>query len=237
MTREQPKQAPPPVQRLRVRYAKRGRLRFTSHRDFSRAFERAVFRARLPMAYSSGFNPHPRISYAGASPTGSASEAEYLELALAEVVDPASVHAALDEALPDGLDVVEVVVAPGTGMADLLQASRWRIALPVPVAEAEAAVAAFLAAGEVLVHRMTKKGMRDFDSRAAVLSLVVTDEEGGAVLDLVLRHLEPAVRPDDVLSGLTSLHGLDLVGVPLLTRLAQGPLDPETGEIGDPLRP
>ena len=68
------------MQRLRIRYAKRGRLRFTSHRDFSRAFERAIFRARIPMAYSSGFNPHPRISYAGASPTGSASEAEYLEI-------------------------------------------------------------------------------------------------------------------------------------------------------------
>src|SRR3954451_9058110 len=142
MTREQPKQAPPPVQRLRVRYAKRGRLRFTSHRDFSRAFERAVFRARLPMAYSSGFNPHPRISYAGAAPTGSASEAEYLELALAEVVDPAAVHAALDDALPDGLDVVEVVESPGGGLADLLKASRWEIGLPVAVAEVEPAVAA-----------------------------------------------------------------------------------------------
>ena len=207
MTREQPKQAPPPVQRLRIRYAKRGRLRFTSHRDFSRAFERAVFRARLPMAYSSGFNPHPRISYAGASPTGSASEAEYLELAMAEVVDPAAVHAALDEALPDGLDIVEIVESPGGGFADLLQASRWRIALPVPVAEAESAVAGFLAAGEVLVHRMTKKGQRDFDSRAPVLSLVVLPDDGGAVLDLVLRHLEPAVRPDDVLSGMTSSTG------------------------------
>ena len=111
--REQPEQQAPPVQRLRIRYAKRGRLRFTSHRDFSRAFERAVFRARVPMAYSSGFNPHPRISYAGAAPTGSASEAEYLEIALAEVVDPADVHAQLAEALPDGLDVLEVVEAPG----------------------------------------------------------------------------------------------------------------------------
>ena len=238
MTREQPKQAPPPVQRLRVRYAKRGRLRFTSHRDFSRAFERAVFRARLPMAYSSGFNPHPRISYAGAAPTGSASEAEYLELAMAEVVDPAAVHAMLDDALPDGLDVVEVVEAPGAALADLLHASHWRIALPVPLARAAQAVAAFLAADEVLVQRMTKKGLRDFDSRAAVLSLAVTPaEEEEAVLDLVLRHLEPAVRPDDVLSGLASVGALELVGVPLLTRLAQGPLDPETGEIGDPLRP
>ena len=89
--RAQPEQQAPPVQRLRIRYAKRGRLRFTSHRDFSRAFERAVFRARIPMAYSSGFNPHPRISYAGASPTGAASEAEYLEIGLAEVVDPLTI--------------------------------------------------------------------------------------------------------------------------------------------------
>src|ERR671914_3054595 len=94
--------APAPViQRLRVRYAKRGRLRFTSHRDVSRAIERAVARAAVPMAYSSGFHPHPRISYAGASPTGAASEAEYLELGLAEVVAPAQVHAALSDALPD----------------------------------------------------------------------------------------------------------------------------------------
>ena len=235
--REQPKQAPPPVQRLRVRYAKRGRLRFTSHRDFSRAFERAVFRARLPMAYSSGFNPHPRISYAGAAPTGSASEAEYLELALAEVVQPAAAHAALDEALPDGLDVVEVVESPGGGFADLLQASRWRVVLPVPLAEAQAAVTAFLGADEVLVQRMTKKGLRDFDSRAAVLALAAVPEGDGSVLELQLRHLEPAVRPDDVLSGLKAVAGLELVGVPLLTRLAQGPLDEDTGEIGDPLRP
>src|SRR5512133_3766106 len=140
MTREQPKQAPPPVQRLRVRYAKRGRLRFPSHRDFSRAFERAVFRARVPMAYSSGFNPHPRISYAGAAPTGSASEAEYLEIGLAEVVDPARVHAELDEALPDGLDVVEVVESPGGSLADQLQASHWLVDVVAPPGAAATAV-------------------------------------------------------------------------------------------------
>jgi radical SAM-linked protein len=122
--REQPEQQAPPVQRLRIRYAKRGRLRFTSHRDFSRAFERAVFRARVPMGYSSGFNPHPRISYAGAAPTGSASEAEFLEIALAEVVDPAMIHEQLAEALPDGLDVLEVKVSPGGSLSDLLEASR-----------------------------------------------------------------------------------------------------------------
>jgi radical SAM-linked protein len=68
---------------LRLRYAKRGRLRFASHRDFQRAFERALRRAGVPMAYSAGFSPHPKISYANAAPTGTASEAEYLEIGLA----------------------------------------------------------------------------------------------------------------------------------------------------------
>jgi radical SAM-linked protein len=104
------------VQRLRVRYAKRGRARFTSHRDFCRAFERALRRADIPMAYSSGFSPHPRISYANASPTGAATEAEYLEIGLSEVCDPAKVRDALDAALPPGLDVVAVVAQVGQGV-------------------------------------------------------------------------------------------------------------------------
>jgi radical SAM-linked protein len=246
MARQQPEQQLPPVQRLRVRYAKRGRLRFTSHRDFSRAFERAVFRARVPMAYSSGFNPHPRISYAGAAPTGSASEAEYLELALAEVVEPASVHAALAEALPDGLDIVEVVESPGGSLADLLEASRWRLEVPGVREEVEADVVTFLAATQAPVQRMTKKGLRDLDARAAVHSLFVVGPVVGAVagaepptvtLELVLRHTVPAVRPDDVLAGIAAVSGRERGGVPLLTRVNQGPLDAATGAIGDPLHP
>ena len=138
--RAQPEQQAPPVQRLRIRYAKRGRLRFTSHRDFSRAFERAIFRARVPMAYSSGFHPHPRISYAGAAPTGSASEAEYVEIGLAEVVDLADVRALLEEALPDGLDVVEIVESPGGSLSDLLEASHWLVDVDAAPEAAGAAV-------------------------------------------------------------------------------------------------
>ena len=131
------------------------------------------------MAYSSGFNPHPRISYAGAAPTGSASEAEYLELALAQVVVPRDVHAMLDEALPPGLDVLEVVESSGGSLSDLLEGSRWRIAVDADAATAADAVSRFLAADEALVERMTKKGMREFDARGAVVSLVVLDPEDG----------------------------------------------------------
>jgi radical SAM-linked protein len=227
-----------------VRYAKRGRLRFTSHRDFSRAFERAIVRARIPMAYSSGFNPHPRISYAGASPTGAASEAEYLEIGLATRVAPAEILAALDESLPDGLDVMEVVESTGGSLSDLLEASLWRTTVPgLAPGEATQAVAAFLGADEVLVERMTKKGMRTFDCRAAVVSMtsaaasaVQPGSQGEcAILEMVLRHGTPSVRPDDVLAGLRSLAGLEAGSAPLHERLAQGPLEAQLGTVGDPL--
>jgi radical SAM-linked protein len=239
--KRQPEQQAPPVQRLRVRYAKRGRMRFTSHRDFSRAFERAVFRARVPMAYSSGFNPHPRISYAGAAPTGSASEAEYLELALAERVAPADVLAALDEALPDGLDVLEVVESPGGALADRLEASAWHLELVgVALADAAPAVERLLGSEVVEVERMTKKGLRRFDVRAAIVRLDVAacpdHGESCAILDVVLRHGTPAVRPDDVLAGLRASTGLDVPPAALAQRLGQGPLERD-GTVGDPLSP
>jgi radical SAM-linked protein len=236
---DQPVQQPPPVQRLRVRYAKRGRMRFTSHRDFGRALERAIRRADLPMAYSSGFNPHPRISYANASSTGAKSEAEYLELALVETVDPEQVRADLDAALPDGLDVVEIVEARTSGFADRLQASRWLVELP-DVAEAAlaSAVAVFLTAEAIEVSRMTKQGLRRFDCRRAVVSLSTAkgpgSSDGCAILEVVVRHETPAVRPDDILAGLREIAGLVVPAASVQTRVEQGPLDPETGTVSDP---
>src|SRR5215212_5776563 len=229
---------PPPepvVQRLRLRYAKRGRLRFSSHRDFQRSFERALRRADVPMAYSAGFSPHPRISYANAAPTGAASEAEYLEIAVTRPCDPARVRAALDEALPPGLDVVEVVEARTPGFADRLEASVWRVELPgVAPDAAAAALAAFLAAPEVPVERPTKTGMRRFDARSAVVRAEVVGDVSGpgpqaegapcAILQMVVRHTTPAVRPDDVLTGLRSHAHLAPPSSPRMTRLAQGPL-------------
>jgi radical SAM-linked protein len=229
------------VQRLRIRYARRGRLRFTSHRDFSRAFERAVFRARIPMAYSSGFNPHPRISYLGAAPMGSESEAEYVEIALAEVIDPVRAHADIDEALPEGLDVIEVVASAGTSLAERLEGSWWRIRLlDTPLDDVRRAVAQLLDTEEVIVERMTKKGVRSFDARAAIVSLAVSESPAGepacAILDVVLRHGSPSVRPDDVLAALQETAGLRGTAA-LQQRLAQGPLEPESGTVGDPLTP
>src|ERR1039457_3296061 len=111
---------PPVVQRLIVRYAKRSRMRFASHRGVARAVERGVRRAGLPIAHSAGFTPHPKISYAGAAPTGTASEAEYLEISLTDVCAVADVRDGLDAALPDGIDVIDVTEEAGSLGASML---------------------------------------------------------------------------------------------------------------------
>jgi radical SAM-linked protein len=231
------------VQRLRIRYAKRGRLRFTSHRDFARAFERALRRAAIPMAYSAGFSPHPKVSYAGAAPTGVASEAEYLEIALAEQREPDDVRAALDSALPPGLDVLEVVEAVPPPLADRIEASHWRIELPeVSAGDARRAVSDFLALDRAPVEKTTKDGRRTVDTRPPVLEIRVSDAEETdtsprcAILDLVVRHVQPTVRPDDVLTALRQAAALTTPVTPMVTRLAQGLLDAappvETESIG-----
>ncbi|MEV0632026.1 TIGR03936 family radical SAM-associated protein [Nonomuraea wenchangensis] len=234
------------MQRLRVRYAKRGRLRFTSHRDISRAVERAVRRAGIPVAYSAGFSPHPKISYAGAAPTGVASEAEYLEIGVTAPCDPEQVRSSLDGSLPPGLDVIDVVEAGQGGLADRLEVSDWEVRLPGADRElAEVAVEKFLAEGAVEVERLTKKGPRRFDARGAVLGLTVSEgtertaaqvQRGPCViLRMVVRHMTPAVRPDDVLTGLRLVADFAPPVPPEVTRLAQGPLDASTGALADPL--
>ena len=245
MARRTPDGPPPApvVQRVRIRYAKRGRLRFTSHRDFARAFERALRRAEVPMAYSAGFTPHPKISYVGASPTGVASEAEYLEIGLAREVDVDALRAALDAALPDGLDIVEAVPAGPGSLAERMQASAWRIELPGVSAEAaERAVAQFLERPEVLVERLTKTGRRTIDVRAGVLRVGVSgagsdaSDPARAIIDVVVRQVTPAIRPDDFVAALHAVAGLAPDAPPLAVRQAQGPLGAQD-VIGNPLAP
>lgn len=222
--RRQPEQQAPPAQKLQVRYAKRGRARFMSHRDFHRAFERALRRAGVPMALSSGYNPHQRISFSNASPTGAATEAEYLEISLRESVAPQAVADALNQALPDGLAVLEVVPSPPGGIADRLQASAWEIrVVGLSRAVLESAVAALLASDHIEVERMTKTGLRSFDARDAVIELSVTQDDA---LLLISRHGTPLVRPDDIVQALGRVHESFIPAEPpLLMRLTQGEWD------------
>ncbi|MBB5957736.1 radical SAM-linked protein [Saccharothrix tamanrassetensis] len=248
------------MQKLRLRYAKRGRLRFTSHRDIARTFERALRRAGVPMAYSQGFSPHPKVSWVGAAPTGVASEAEYVEVQVVEQVDPDALRTALDAVLPPGLDVIEVVRAAGGTLPERIEASAWQVELPgVSPERLIEAVTAFLAAESVEVERLTKDGKKVIDVRPAVVSAEVrsdvptgsgstqiqmhSSDAGHDARDLshpcgilvtVVRQTTPTVRPDDVLSALRVVADLVPPVPAKATRMAQGRLDDE-GRLVDPL--
>ena len=249
MARDPGREVVPAVQKLRIQHAKRGRLRFTSHRDFQRAFERALRRANIPMAYSAGFSPHPKISYANAAATGVASEAEYVEIGVLVHCDPELVAKALNSALPPGFEVLAVVEARTSDFVARLEASHWCIELPGVAPEiAQDAVTRFLGSEEIMVERLMKSGPRIFDARGDVLkmelmsapqALQTNDEpendEICAILQVVVRHGTPAVRPDDVLAALTKVAGLELMNPPRITRLAQGPLCEDGWSVADPL--
>jgi radical SAM-linked protein len=217
---------PVTTQRLLVRYAKRGKMRFASQLDVARAFERGVRRSELPIAYSVGFTPHPKISYAGGVPTGVASEAEYLSLTLTSWTDADAVRERLNAALPDGIDVIAVTEDSGGLPASRLTASEWQVALPGLTPDSVVpAVKQFLALTEAPVERLTSKGMRRMDARAAVVSLDVREDTGaGTALRMVVLHTVPAVRPDDVLNALRDVSDVFPAGQPLMTRLTQGSL-------------
>jgi radical SAM-linked protein len=241
----------PAAQHLVVRYAKRGKMRFASHRDVARAFERGVRRAGLPIAYSAGFSPHPKISYAGGAPTGTASEAEYLTIGLTSPQPADQVRERLDAALPDGIDVVDVTdAAQAIEAGGPPEASVWQVSLPGVQPEAAArAVVGFLAMAQAPVERLTDKGVRRMDARAAVMEMsvldpsveltvgpsvgpadglaagdrrvAVTSHYDCAILRMVVLHMAPVVRPEDVLSVLSTEQGLVPSSPPLTTRLAQ----------------
>ena len=221
--RQSPNQAQPVVQRVRMRYSKTGRMRFGSARDFQRALERAVRRAAVPVAMSGGFNPHPRISYANAVPTGDSSLAEYVEIGLAVPMPPDRLADLINDGLPDGFRIVAAIESPGGGLADRLEASRWRIELPGRTREdIVAAVDRMLADAPVTVPRMTKSGTREI----AVSDNWVGFEAEDAVLIATVRTATPTVRPDDV------VRALHVGPAGACIRESQGPL--LDGTVADP---
>jgi radical SAM-linked protein len=152
-----------------------------------------------------------------------------------QFVDPEKLLAVLDEVLPPGLDVLAVVEARTPDFVARLEASHWRIELPgTTVAILEQALDAFMSESEVLVDRMTKSGIRTFDARTAVIRANVELGADCAILQVVVRHGVPAVRPDDVLAALKKVADFAQEIPPRVTRLAQGPLLEDGWSVGDP---
>ena len=179
--------------RVRFRFAKVGKVRFTSHRDVARMWERAFRRVRLPLAYSGGFAPRPKVSFGLALPTGCESVAEYLDLELAQPV-PVDIEA-LSAALPVGVDVLAAGVIGDR--ADSLQqevtSCRWEVA----VDGADLLVEEILASTSLMATRERKGRPVEDDLRPAIRSLTATAPDQ---LAFELTTQPRGVRPTEVLA-------------------------------------
>ena len=200
--------------RLRVRYVKKGKVRFTSHRDVARIWERALRRVGLAMAYSRGFSPRPKLSFGLALSTGHESEAEFLELELAdEEGGPADwstergsdLAERLTGALPTGLDVVAVVpTEKGDSLQQTVTSCTWSIEVDgVGMEEMNAWVADLLSREEIVVERERKGKPVVEDLRPHVLALDVTGTTETGVRLLADLGTQPrALRPTELLAAL-----------------------------------
>src|SRR6476660_6034613 len=112
---------------VRIRFSKRGKVRFISHRDVARAFERAFRIEQLPLAFTEGFSPRPKVSFGLALSVGHESEAEYLDVELARPIPLDTLASRLTHALPDGIDVVavEALVDRAPALQEAVGAVEW----------------------------------------------------------------------------------------------------------------
>lgn len=196
--------------RIRCRFSKLGKVRFISHRDVARIWERALRRAELPVAYTEGFSPRPKLSFGLALPTGHESLGEYLDIDLASaadgVVDVDDLPARLDPCLPVGIDVQgAAVIEPGTpSLQQAVTSCTWRIeVMGVSEARLVSLVAAAMAAAELPVTRIRKGREERFDLRPAVLSVEVTGTtDWGVALVADLASQPRSARSSDLVAVL-----------------------------------
>jgi radical SAM-linked protein len=188
--------------RLRIRFAKMGRVRWTSHRDVARMWERALRRARVPVAYTEGFSPRPKLSFGLALPTGCESKAEYLDVALREPVAPVEVTATFSSLLPEGVDVVAAQVLPeGAGsLQEEVTSCRWEIDVPQMDHDGLSGVITRVLGAEVLSVTRERKGRPVTDDlRPSVLALSSAGPSGtGTVLVAELGTRPRGVRPAEL---------------------------------------
>lgn len=201
------------VPRLRARFAKTGKVRFVSHRDVARIWERALRRAGLPIAYTEGFSPRPKLSFGLALSTGYESLGEYLDISLRDTegaapdVDVEQLPTLLDPALPVGMEV-QAVVELERGLRSLQQAvtsCTWHIELTgVDASAVAAAVDHALAAPELIISQ-TRKGQETVeDVRSGILTLRVLGPapSGGIAVEAELATQPRGLRPAELVRAL-----------------------------------
>ena len=194
---------------IRLRYTKLGKIRWISHRDVARAIERALRIAQLPLAFTEGFSPRPRVSFGLALSTGHESEAEYLDLVLADEYSIADLPTALSGALPDGIDVVGAVrlVDRAPALQESVTSVEWHVAV-APVADLAGIIGAGLERPGLETTRR-RKGRAVVEDVRPVVALDRRERRRRAS-DMELYTQPRSAKPGEVLAAIGEPIGVEI---------------------------
>lgn len=206
------------MSRYELQYAKEGPARYISHLDLLRTFERAARRAGLPLAFTRGFNPHPRISFAAPLAVGVAGEAEYAEIELDRDLGVEHVAGALNASLPEGLSVRRARLLPGDAPAlmSAVQRASYRCEAELngrpSRAELDRAVESFLARPEIEVSRRNKAGgQKKYDIRPGILKMYANVEGDIIIIEAELKTGSSGnIRVEELTGAFLEHYPLDL---------------------------
>jgi len=196
--------------RILIRFSKGEEIKYISHLDMQRLFQRALRRAKLPCVYSQGFNPHLNISFACALPLGVCSNAEYVEFQLEKYVHPETVKYKLNEVLPTGVRVLEAVEPKDSfpNVGSVISFAEYTFE-PTENDGVEEKLKALTDLEEIVIEKRTKKGMSNVNVRPLIYKLRLENNIIAATLacsnsenlradklvDIMLQHGIKAIHP------------------------------------------
>jgi radical SAM-linked protein len=196
------------MQRLRIRFTRGEEVKFISHLDLIRLWQRALNRAGVPLAYSEGFNPHPRMSLAAPLALGITSEAELMDITLARWVSPHSFTAAVNPQLPSGIEISEVFNTPLTmpSLQSQVRYAEYTVEIETGDGQAsiQSAIASLLAKEQLPWQHQRDTGPRHYDLRALIEDLWLIDcHSGYCSIGMKLRcDSNGSGRPEQVAAAL-----------------------------------
>lgn len=200
---------PPRKPQVRLRYSKVGKVRFTSHRDMARIWERCVRKVQLPIAYSEGYSPRAKLSFGLALPTVFESFAEYVDLTFDKPVDVDALPQLLSDAAPDGITVTGAIALEGkvASLQEAVESTSWSLFVDGEPDELTKWRDELVAADELLITRERKGKTRSDDVREAVLAVQVRSIAGANVPEATAEiYTELAAKP-------RALRPLELLGI------------------------
>jgi len=192
------------MQRLRIKFKRGEELKFISHLDITRLWQRAFVRAGIPLAYSQGFNPHPQISLAAPLPVGVTGEAEFMDIYCAKNVSPPYCTEAVNRELPEGIEIVQAQQVNPTlpALQAVVSFAEYNITVATdkPKEEIEQMIQHLLSLSTLPWQHERDTGVRHYDLRALIQHIWLADyKDGYAVIGMKLNcDSNGSGRPEQV---------------------------------------